>query len=360
MDAKTKPQPQTRKRATLDLSALDNPIGVAPTQTDHQATIPSNQVNAVLMLNLSEVIEDPGQPRTEFSEESLNELADDIRLRGVMQPILVRPKKDGKYQVIQGARRFRASQIAGHESIRAIVEKDINVFDDYSQVAENIKREALAAMDLARFIQKRLEAKDTQVEIAKKLGLTPARISEIYSLLKAPIEIQNALQDGRINDAKAAYELKKLQEHSPEKAAALLESGEVVTQNAIANAKKEINVKTAPEPQPSTEKTEKEKDENEGNGDEEKITHTPYHNPALDEKDTGSLMVRDPAKVSRPLILGQVKDDLGEVRSVKIVWSKLANSGLVNIQWEDTMMEEVVAATRITLTFVGSMRQQEK
>ncbi len=96
----------------FDLSQFDK----APTFA------PDNQIGVVLSLPLANVIEDPTQPRTEFDAEELTKLSQDIARRGVQAPIAVRPAVEGIYQIIHGARRFRASGMAGLPTIPASVQ----------------------------------------------------------------------------------------------------------------------------------------------------------------------------------------------------------------------------------------------
>ena len=135
--------------------------------------VPDNQIGIVLSLPLACVIEDPTQPRTEFDADELTKLSEDIARRGVQAPIAVRPPVEGRYQIIHGARRFRASGMAGLLSIPAIVQVDEVAFDDYSQVLENTQRDNLTPLDIARFIQKRKALGESNSQIARNLSEKP-------------------------------------------------------------------------------------------------------------------------------------------------------------------------------------------
>ena len=184
---------------------------------------PDNQIGIVLSLPLTAVIEDPTQPRTEFDDDELFKLAEDIGRRGVQAPIAVRPPVDGIFRFIHGARRFRASTKAGLTAIPAIVQEDELAFDDYSQVLENTQRDSLSPMDIARFIQKRKALGESNSQIARNLSEKPEWVTYHLALIELPDDIQKAFDAGQVKGAKATYELRKLHSKDPEKAKKLVE-----------------------------------------------------------------------------------------------------------------------------------------
>lgn len=194
---------------------------------------PDNQIGIVLSLTLDKVIEDPTQPRTEFDGEELTKLSEDIARRGVQAPIAVRPPVDGIYQIIHGARRFRASGMAGLPTIPAIVQADEVAFDDYSQVLENTQRDNLTALDIARFIQKRKALGESNSQIARNLSEKPEWVTYHLALIDMPPEIQQAYDAGQVTGAKATYELRKLHGKDPDAVKELIASGEEITQVRI-------------------------------------------------------------------------------------------------------------------------------
>ena len=194
---------------------------------------PDNQIGVVLSLPLASIIEDPTQPRTEFDAEELAKLAEDIGRRGVQAPIAVRPPVDGVYQIIHGARRFRASGLAGLPTIPAIVQADEEAFDDYSQVLENTQRDNLTALDIARFIQKRKALGESNSQIARNLSEKPEWVTYHLALIDMPPEIQQAYDAGQVTGAKATYELRKLHGKDPDAVKELISSGEEITQVRI-------------------------------------------------------------------------------------------------------------------------------
>ena len=194
---------------------------------------PDNQIGIVLSLPLDKVIEDSTQPRTEFDAEELTKLSEDIARRGVQAPIAVRPAVDGIYQIIHGARRFRASGMAGLLTIPAIVQADEVAFDDYSQVLENTQRDNLTALDIARFIQKRKALGESNSQIARNLSEKPEWVTYHLALIDMPPEIQQAYDAGQVTGAKATYELRKLHGKDPDAVKELISSGEEITQVRI-------------------------------------------------------------------------------------------------------------------------------
>ena len=203
---------------------------------------PDNQIGIVLSLPLTNIIEDPTQPRTEFDVEELTKLSEDIARRGVQAPIAVRPAVDGIYQIIHGARRFRASGMAGVTTIPAIVQGDEVAFDDYSQVLENTQRDNLTPIDIARFIQKRKALGETNSQIARNLSEKPEWVTYHLALIDMPPEMQQAYDAGKLTGAKATYELRKLHGKDPKAAKQLIESGEEITQVRI----REVSVPVKP------------------------------------------------------------------------------------------------------------------
>ncbi|KVU84278.1 hypothetical protein WK76_24950 [Burkholderia ubonensis] len=206
----------------LDLSVLDEMLNE-----------PANHVGAVLDLPLEEIEEDPDQPRRTFSQALLEAMAKTIRQRGVGQPIIVRPKGgNGKYRIVSGARRFRASKLAGKATIPAVVRADAASTDKYAQVIENVQREELAPTDLAAFIDERRQAGDAMGKIAEELGLSAATVSQHLALLNAPESVRTSFDSGQIGSVRAAYDLSGLYSSHPQATDAFLAAhadGEITT-----------------------------------------------------------------------------------------------------------------------------------
>lgn len=138
----------------------------------------------------------PNQPRREFDEEAMNELASSIRELGLITPITLRQMEDGKYQIIAGERRWRASQIAGLTSLPAYIRtvNDENVME--MALVENIQREDLNAIEIALAYQHMSDSLGmTQEKIADRVGKSRTAITNYMRLLKLPAEIQMALRN---------------------------------------------------------------------------------------------------------------------------------------------------------------------
>lgn len=154
---------------------------------------------AIANIPIDNIDNNPFQPREEFDESSLKELADSIAEQGIIQPITVRKMGYDKYQLISGERRLRASKLAGLSHVPAY----IRVANDEQMLEwaliENIQRESLNALEIAISYNRLLEECDlTQDELSKRVGKNRTTISNYIRLLKLPAEIQAALRDGTL------------------------------------------------------------------------------------------------------------------------------------------------------------------
>ena len=157
-------------------------------------------VSAIQELNLTDIRPNPFQPRTEFDEEALNELAASIKSIGIVQPITVRTVEGGKYEIVAGERRFRASKLAGLTSIPAYIRKTED--DSLLELAliENIQREDLNAIEVAISYQRLIdECSLTQDQLSERVGKKRATIANYLRLLKLPAQIQLAVRDKKIS-----------------------------------------------------------------------------------------------------------------------------------------------------------------
>lgn len=165
--------------------------------TDYTKTEGSSSINEV---PLKQIYANPDQPRREFDEERLQELADSIREIGIIQPITLRKIKENEYQIIAGERRFRAATIANLETIPAYIRTadDENVME--MALIENIQREDLNAMEVALACQNLLEVYSmTQEQLSTRIGKKRATVANYIRLLRLPAEIQVALKDKLID-----------------------------------------------------------------------------------------------------------------------------------------------------------------
>jgi ParB family transcriptional regulator, chromosome partitioning protein len=142
----------------------------------------------------------PYQTRRGLSEQSLNELADSIRSSGVVQPVVLRPGPNGRFQLVAGERRWLASKRAGKATIPAVLRQVSNEQAMEITIIENLQREDLNPMEQARAFERlSREFGLTQEQIATRTGKDRASIANFIRLLKLPLPVQEALEDGRLS-----------------------------------------------------------------------------------------------------------------------------------------------------------------
>ena len=149
---------------------------------------------------ISQIEPNPDQPRREFDPEALQELANSIKMLGIIAPITLRQVANDRYQIIAGERRWRASQLAGLQSIPAYIRtvEDENVME--MALVENIQREDLNAIEIALAYQHLAETTGmTQARISERVGKSRAAITNYLRLLKLPAQVQMALKDKEID-----------------------------------------------------------------------------------------------------------------------------------------------------------------
>ena len=159
---------------------------------------------AVAEIDINAIEANPFQPRVEFDQEALEELAQSIKEQGVIQPVTVRKLGYNRYQLISGERRLRASKLAGLSKIPAF----IRIANDEQMLElaliENIHRENLNAIEVAISYQRLIdECNLTQEQLSQKVGKSRSAIANFLRLLKLPAEVQIALRDGHISMAHA-------------------------------------------------------------------------------------------------------------------------------------------------------------
>jgi ParB family chromosome partitioning protein len=189
------------------------PTAVPPSAPDNR--------ERVLRVPLQQVHASALQPRKEFSDEALRELADSIREQGIVQPLIVR-ERNGKFELIAGERRWRAAQLLSLPEVPVIV----RVADDRAvlelALIENLQRENLNALEEALgYAQLAEQFKLTQEEIATKVGKSRAAVANATRLLKLPAPVQSFLRTGRISVGHAKVILglpdEKSQQHAAER-----------------------------------------------------------------------------------------------------------------------------------------------
>ena len=197
-----------------------------------RSTTTSISTGQPLIVPTASLFEDPNNPRTEFPESELEELAEDIRQHGILQSIVVHPvDADGRYEIHFGSKRWRAAQLARLEQVPVVV-RDAPA-DPYAQVAENQKRHGLTPLDLARFIRSRVRAGDSNATVAKRLGMNLTTVAHYLALLELPPELDDAMRSGRITSPRTLHELSSLHAERPEQVRALMTSGTEITRMAV-------------------------------------------------------------------------------------------------------------------------------
>ena len=165
-----------------------------------ETEITENKVRAKNKIDITKIEVNPYQPRTNFDQEALEELASSIGQLGIIQPITVRETEDGRFQIISGERRYRASLIAGLTEIPAYIRhaEDNNMLE--MALVENIQREDLDAIEVAISYQRLIdECKLTQENLSERVGKKRPTITNYLRLLKLPAEIQMALKQKQIS-----------------------------------------------------------------------------------------------------------------------------------------------------------------
>ena len=162
-------------------------------------TIVKEERNNATEIDLSRIRSNPYQPRKVFDEEALNELADSIKVYGVVEPVILKKSVKG-YEIVAGERRCKASKIAGLTTVPAII-KDFTD-EEMMEIAllENIQREDLNPVDTAISISNILQVKDmTQEEFSKKFGKSRSYITNLLGLLNLPKSVQELVKNGKLS-----------------------------------------------------------------------------------------------------------------------------------------------------------------
>ncbi len=161
-------------------------------------TVKATPMNQMSTIEIEKIIPNPTQPRTQFDDEALGELAASIKQLGVIQPITVKKQGD-KYIIISGERRWRASQMVGLKELPAYV-RDVDDENLHAMaLVENIQRQDLNAIEIALGMQRLIEECNlTQEEMAEKVGKKRSTVSNYMRLLSLPSEVQLALKEGII------------------------------------------------------------------------------------------------------------------------------------------------------------------
>ncbi len=158
------------------------------------------QVTHTNRIALSDIQINPKQPRRDFDETALNELAASIKLHDIIQPLTVSKLPNGKYQLIAGERRFRASKIAGLKDVPAYIRQANDQQLLELALLENLQREDLNAVEIALSYKRMMEELDyTQEQVAERMGKERSTVTNYLRLLKLPPDIQLAVRNGSLS-----------------------------------------------------------------------------------------------------------------------------------------------------------------
>ena len=239
---KTVPAKKTAVKTVSESRAMGRGLGALLSSDG----IPENKRNSVVDLKINDISPNNGQPRKNFNDESLNELAASIEENGVIQPILVQRKGEG-YMIIAGERRWRAARIAGLSVIPAIVRElsDREVMEQ--ALIENIQREDLNPIEEASAMQNLLKNhKLTQEQLAKKLGKPRATIANTLRILNLDESLQEFVSRGDLSEGHAKVILGLKEKEDQRKVADVIMAREMNVRQAEVFVKKYIEAQNNP------------------------------------------------------------------------------------------------------------------
>lgn len=211
---------------SLDLGDLNRPAS------------PGTKDSQFKRVTLAELYEDPDNPRTEFNEEFIRNLAEDIAEAGLLQPIVVRPKDTRGHKIVHGANRYRALKILEKEgrlpSNWVVYEHPNADLDIFAQISENEMRVNLSPMDLAIALSKVITAGTTRSEVARRLQWSGARVTELMSLLELPPALLALYQEHRCRNPQVLYALLSLYKSFPDRVTSVVSTMPEISRTDLA------------------------------------------------------------------------------------------------------------------------------
>ncbi len=187
------------KRKALG-KGLRSLIPEAPPRTTRPVTIAVPRAEGLVQVDIDQIHPNPRQPREHFDQELLQELARSLKNQGVLQPVVVRPRGDGEYELVAGERRWRAAQLAGILKLPAVVkEVSDNQLLELALI-ENLQRQELNPLETAGAYQMLVDDLDlSQQEVADRVGKQRSTITNALRLLNLPREVQELIRDGQLS-----------------------------------------------------------------------------------------------------------------------------------------------------------------
>jgi ParB family chromosome partitioning protein len=342
------------KKSLLDLAALDAALqDPAPSPTAPKAP-------------LSEFEEDPNQPRFEFDDPEFEHFVDDVRERGILQPVIVRVNEaTGKLRIRFGARRFRAALRLELAELPYLITEDERHFDDYAQVSENERRQGLQPLELATFIAKKIADGAKKKTIAAKLKIDAGTVTNLLALVDAPPFILELYHSRKCRSPRYLYDLRKLHEQNAEIVERRCAEVDEIDRRLLVSIAEEIEPpKTPPADAPTSVKDVLDSTATSpvaGSGGTStanpkgggvQAQQLPPHNPAIEKESGGK--ASDPNKLKKPLLLGTYKG-----RAVMIVLTQRpTTAGLIVIRFEDGTGDKEVPIGDIVLTMLSDSHHQ--
>ncbi|MBE6238125.1 MAG: ParB/RepB/Spo0J family partition protein [Bacteroidales bacterium] len=183
-----------------DISSIRKPVDYVNKEVVSEDKPKTASAADILRIPADLIEPNPYQPRMNFNQEALEELADSIRTLGLIQPITVRKTSSGRYQIISGERRFRASRLTGMEMIPAYIRDTNDQGMLEMAIVENIQRENLDPIEVAMSYQRLIEECNlTQEQMAFRVGKKRASVTNYLRLLKLPAKVQHDLKAGLLS-----------------------------------------------------------------------------------------------------------------------------------------------------------------
>lgn len=281
-----------------------------------------SNMTTVLQVELDRLHPNPRQPRTRFDEDTLKELADSIREKGVIQPIIAEDRGDGTFTIVAGERRYRAARLAGLTQV-PVISQD---FSDEEKLeialVENLQREDLNPIDEAHALESAMSAAGyTQDQLARRLGKSRSAVANTVRLLKLEPEIREALANGEISAGHARALLSRPdQEERLALFQRILSEGLSVREAELDGRPAE---KTVPEPAVARPRS--------GTSAGEEPEDTPSIGAG-----TGSLEVPSPAAALKSPELQRVEDALVDALGTRVTIKGSDRKGTIQIEYYST------------------------
>ena len=167
---------------------------------DYDNTISSANISGANEIDINKLIANPNQPRKNFDPEALNELANSIKVHGVIQPLVVNEQLDGTYMIIAGERRYRASKLAGLKQVPCIIKKYTEKQIKEISIIENLQREDLNPIESARAIKQLMEEyKMTQEAVSERIGVSRPNIANTIRLLSLCPDVISMVEKNKLS-----------------------------------------------------------------------------------------------------------------------------------------------------------------